>query len=462
MRTLSSKLTLGISLAIIFIFLTLILLIQFALPNYYNYVVQERLESDTQLLLVADQTQLKTVIQRLESGRDVTIVSHPLNHSATQINESILQQLQEKQVLLNEQIIDEQLLDRLNQTDTKVVTKTIAQDKLKTNFFLNYIERDGQILVLVASTAIFSEVAGIVNQLNVYMLLISLTVILVVVWIWSQRVTLPLKELETTARKIACSDFQTVEIYTNDEIEELAKAINQMSQELSKTHQKLLERNQNLKAFSSNISHEIKTPLALIKAYAYGIEEGLDDGTYAQIISEQADAITILLERLLTLAKLEKDPLEWQAYNFVDQFEAVMQKYEVNPYHHDVQLKITIDKRVRQLRVVADKQKMEMVLNNLISNAFKYTANKQIEVVIKYQKRAIVFAIKNGLSPETDLNFDKIWEPFYVVEGSRNKMLTGTGLGLSIVKAILDAHYMRYELNHYKEQLEFVMYLLKE
>ncbi|MGL4952828.1 MAG: sensor histidine kinase, partial [Culicoidibacterales bacterium] len=357
-------------------------------------------------------------------------------------------------------LVTQEILDQIKQKD--VVTKRFENDKIKTNFFINYFEREGQLILVVASTAIFSEVAGIVNQLNVYMLLISLAVILFVVWIWAQRVTLPIKELEATAKQIARSNFQTVEIYTNDEIEELAKAINQMSQELAKTHQKLLERNQNLKSFSANISHEIKTPLALIKAYAYGIEEGLDDGTYVTTIIEQTDAITLLVERLLTLAKLEKDPLEWQVYNFVDQFETVLQKYQVQSYQKETQLKVVIDKRVRNLNVVADKQKIEMVLNNLISNAFKYTANQQIEITLKYQKKGIAFAIKNGISRETDVNFDKIWEPFYVVEDSRNKNLTGTGLGLSIVKAILDAHYMEYELNHYREQLEFIVYLMKE
>ncbi len=460
MKSLSSKLTFGISIAIICIFTTLILLIQFVLPYYYNYIIQQQLQTDTQTVLAAPSEILPEVTKRIANLNDIIILQQPLEQNLGTLNQQLLVQLQTQEILIGEAIITQEILDQIH--NNQVASEVFENDKLKTNFFVNYIERDGQLIVLIASTAIFSEVAGIVNQLNVYMLLISLVVILAVVWIWSQRVTLPLKKLETTARQIARSDFHTVEIYTNDEIEELAKAINQMSQELAKTHHKLLERNQNLKAFSANISHEIKTPLALIKAYAYGIEEGLDDGTYAETIIEQTDAITSLVERLLTLSKLEKDPLDWQAYNFVEQFENVLQKYQVQLYQQDTQVKITIDKRVRQLNVVADKQKMEMVLNNLLSNAFKYTANKQIEIAIKYQKKAIVFAIKNGLSPEADVNFDKIWEPFYVVEHSRNKSLTGTGLGLSIVKAILDAHYMKYELNHYKEQFEFVMYLLKE
>ncbi|MGL6009263.1 MAG: HAMP domain-containing sensor histidine kinase [Culicoidibacterales bacterium] len=460
MKTLSSRLAFGISLSIIIIFLSLIALIQYVLPNYYNYVIQQQLQTDTQILLSAKSQQLDAMILKVETMKDVTIVKQPIPQNLATLNQQLVQQLQNKQIVLTEPLVTQEILDQIKQQD--VVTKRFENDKIKTNFFINYFEREGQLILVVASTAIFSEVAGIVNQLNVYMLLISLAVILFVVWIWAQRVTLPIKELEATAKQIARSNFQTVEIYTNDEIEELAKAINQMSQELAKTHQKLLERNQNLKSFSANISHEIKTPLALIKAYAYGIEEGLDDGTYVTTIIEQTDAITLLVERLLTLAKLEKDPLEWQVYNFVDQFETVLQKYQVQSYQKETQLKVVIDKRVRNLNVVADKQKIEMVLNNLISNAFKYTANQQIEITLKYQKKGIAFAIKNGISRETDVNFDKIWEPFYVVEDSRNKNLTGTGLGLSIVKAILDAHYMEYELNHYREQLEFIVYLMKE
>ncbi|MGL4952415.1 MAG: hypothetical protein ACRC5Q_01260, partial [Culicoidibacterales bacterium] len=141
MKTLSSRLAFGISLSIIIIFLSLIALIQYVLPNYYNYVIQQQLQTDTQILLSAKSQQLDAMILKVETMKDVTIVKQPIPQNLATLNQQLVQQLQNKQIVLTEPLVTQEILDQIKQQD--VVTKRFENDKIKTNFFINYFEREG-------------------------------------------------------------------------------------------------------------------------------------------------------------------------------------------------------------------------------------------------------------------------------------------------------------------------------
>ncbi len=97
---------------------------------------------------------------------------------------------------------------------------------------------------------------------------------------------------------------------TNDEIGDLATSINIMSEKLHEAHEDLTDRNEHLKRFMGDVTHELKTPIALVKAYSMGIKDGLDDGTYIDTIIKQTDQISNLIEELLRFSKLERDVLQ--------------------------------------------------------------------------------------------------------------------------------------------------------
>ncbi len=122
-------------------------------------------------------------------------------------------------------------------------------------------------------------------------------------------------------------------------------------------------------------------------------------------------------------------------------------------------LKVTFDHKVESKSyVIADQEKIETVINNLISNAIKYTSDGIIEVQMKTSKSGIHLSVRNGVTNLDTEQITHIWEPFYVLETSRDKKLSGTGLGLSIVKQILDSHGLEHGINLVNNSIEFYIF----
>ncbi|PEL20441.1 sensor histidine kinase, partial [Bacillus pseudomycoides] len=297
------------------------------------------------------------------------------------------------------------------------------------------------------------------NTFNIYIFGFSIFLVIVLVWILSKTITTPLKELSDVAEDISHLDFKRTNVKTNDEIGDLANSINIMSDKLHEAHQDLTNRNEHLKRFMGDITHELKTPIALVKAYSMGIKDGLDDGTYVDTIIKQTDQITNLIEELLRFSKLERDVLQKEEFQVVQLIQSVIDKYEIEFRAKNIHLQM--DFRMEEPVVYADLDKMKMVFNNLISNAIKYTTNQNIKIVLEERKDYVYFSIQNGINPEVSQDIEKIWEPFYVLEASRNKEISGTGLGLAIVKSILERHGFEYGVSIIKNEIQFYMYIEK-
>jgi signal transduction histidine kinase len=282
-------------------------------------------------------------------------------------------------------------------------------------------------------------------------------IIVVVVWMMSYRITKPLQELGVVAKDISSLQFKHADIRTKDEIEELAESINTMSDKLHAAHQDLTRKNQSLKLFMSDITHELKTPIALIQAYAEGIQDDLDDGSYVGTILRQTESMNRLIDELLNFAKIEREDLERRRISVSALFHACAEKFDIERKSKQISLIVHEDPAASAATIFADEDKIRMVLNNLLSNAIKYTTNHQIEVSLYKQGEDIVLHMQNGIEPHEE-EIDKIWEPFYVLERSRNKEISGTGLGLAIVKSILEQHGYRYVAAVNGEQIHFYIY----
>ena len=245
-----------------------------------------------------------------------------------------------------------------------------------------------------------------------------------------------------------------------NEIDLLGEHMNQMSETLEKTISELKSANNELKIdiekkteidkmrkeFISNVSHELKTPIALIQGYAEGLQECINDDQasrdfYCEVIIDEADKMNQLVKNLLTLNQLESgcDHVVFEHFDVMEVIQGVINATAI--LREQNQIDLTVYGQEPEY-VWADEFKTEQVLTNYISNAIHYAAGeKQISVTVipgEETVRVEVFNTGNQI-PEQELSH--IWDKFYKVDKARTREYGGNGIGLSIVKAIMDSFH---------------------
>lgn len=451
MNKLGKKLFLSISLTVILIFTISLLIINYLLPKYNIYKTRENLNEFTMQIQNTSVNELEDVIRTIESENNVTFAYTSINQSEDDMNESLRMQLTKKKVVLNKLWITKDAVMKVKVEGQS--NKLYDQEKLKASFFAKYIAKDNTIILMGTSIAHSNEIIKTLNTFYLYILCFSLLLIILLVWILSKIITTPLKELSDVAQDISHLKFKRTKVKTNDEIGELADSINIMSDTLHEAHQDLTDRNEHLKRFMGDVTHELKTPIALVKAYSMGIKDGLDDGTYVDTIIKQTDQISNLIEELLQFSKLERDVLQKEEFPIEPLVRSIIDKHKIELESKEIQLQT--NSNIKNQVIYADLNKMGMVFQNLISNAIKYTTNQNIIITLEERNKSVYFQIKNGINAEQIKDVDKIWEPFYVLDSSRSKEKSGTGLGLAIVKSILERHGFDYGVSTKEGEIRF-------
>lgn len=458
MNKLGKKLFLSISLTVILIFTISLLLINYLLPKYNIYKTRESLEGITAQIQSTSSKQLDESITSIENEGNVSIAYTSINHSEDHINDELRMQLTKKRVALNKLWITKEEIMKVKNVGQS--NKIYDQEKMKSSFFVKYIAKDDKLILVGVSIAHSNEVIKTLNSFYLYMLGITIFLIIVLVWIFSTTITKPLKELSDVAEDISNLKFERAKVKTNDEIGDLAISINIMSDKLNEAHEDLTDRNEHLKRFMGDVTHELKTPIALVKAYSMGIKDGLDDGTYIDTIIKQTDHISNLIEELLRFSKLERDVLQKEEFSIKSLVQSILHKHKIELESKEIDLHVNY--HAGDAVVYADVNKMRMVFQNLISNAIKYTANQHIKITLEERNDSVYFQIQNGMNVEHIKDIDKLWEPFYVLETSRSKEHSGTGLGLAIVKSILERHGFDYGVSTIEGEIRFYINMEKD
>ena len=451
MNKLGKKLFLSISLTVILIFTISLLIINYLLPKYNIYKTRENLNEFTMQIQNTSVNELEDVIRTIESENNVTFAYTSINQSEDDMNEALRMQLTKKKVVLNKLWITKDAVMKVKVEGQS--NKLYDQEKLKASFFAKYIAKDNTIILMGTSIAHSNEIIKTLNTFYLYILCFSLLLIILLVWILSKIITTPLKDLSDVAQDISHLKFKRTKVKTNDEIGELADSINIMSDTLHEAHQDLTDRNEHLKRFMGDVTHELKTPIALVKAYSMGIKDGLDDGTYVDTIIKQTDQISNLIEELLRFSKLERDVLQKEEFPIEPLVRSIIDKHKIELDSKEIQLQT--NSNIKNQVIYADLNKMGMVFQNLISNAIKYTTNQNIIITLEERNKSVYFQIKNGINAEQIQDIEKIWEPFYVLDSSRSKEKSGTGLGLAIVKSILERHGFDYGVSTKEGEIRF-------
>lgn len=367
--------------------------------------------------------------------------------------------------------------DVIRQTDAYTIYRDDAQGVTGDVEYLKMCGRlsDGSWFIMQSPLASIQESASLASRFLIYLGVIGIVLGGLLIWLFSRRITQPVMELARLSQEMANLNFEAK--YTRDgedEIGILGRNFNRMSAQLEKTVSELKSANNQLQKdieqkekiedmrneFLGNVSHELKTPIALIQGYAEGLKEGVNDDPesrefYCDVIMDEAGKMNIMVKNLLALNQLEfgNDEVQFDRFDIVRLVRGVIASCEILVQQAEAAVDFIADDC---LYVWADEFKTEQVIRNYVSNAFHHASGeKVIEVKIVVEGKKARTSVFNTGTPIPEEDISHIWEKFYKVDKAHTREYGGNGIGLSIVKAIMESFHQQYGVKNYDNGVEF-------
>lgn len=370
-----------------------------------------------------------------------------------------------------------------SQDDVTVLkeTETYTLKKIYVNrmnaYYIYLLGRmdDGNYAMLRASVESIHESAQISNQFFIYVTMCLCMISFLAMLFISKRFTEKILVLAKIAQKMSHLDFeQKYPVTTEDEIGILGDSINTLSKTLEKTLGELKSANVQLKReleqkmqidemrkeFLSNVSHELKTPIALIQGYAEGLQENINDDPesrefYCEVIMDEASKMNMLVKKLLDLNQIEfgTENLTMERFDIVATIDNILSNAEILFRQKEAVLKFNADEPIY---VWGDVYLIEEAFSNYMSNALNHIdGDRIIEVNVRKEGDQARVSVYNTGEPIPEEDIDQIWVKFYKVDKARTREYGGSGVGLSIVKATMDRLGQGYGVRNIKDGVEF-------
>ncbi len=321
------------------------------------------------------------------------------------------------------------------------------------------------------------ESAQITNRFFLTTGIVGLFISILIIFLLARGITRPIKELTNISRDMSELRFEVKyqpKHQDSSELAELGAHMNEMSDALEKTITSLKNANNELKQdieqkekvdemrkeFLSSVSHELKTPIALIQGYAEGLKEGLGDDAeskdyYCEVIVDEANKMNHMVKQLLSLSHLEagNDSIEMSRFNISEMISGLVQSTQLLAEHSDITL---FFEETEDMYVWGDVFKVEEVLTNYISNAIHHADGaKEIHIYFQQKEGILRVCVFNTGLPIPEDEMDRIWEKFYKVDKARTREYGGSGIGLSIVKAIMESMHQACGVKNLTNGVEF-------
>ena len=345
----------------------------------------------------------------------------------------------------------------------------------------NFLELTGQLpdnywVYLRTNYQGMKESVGVSNRFMVQVGGIILLLGILCMFFVSKKYTKPILKLAQHAKEMEKLNFSSR--YTEerqDEIGVLGNSMNSLADKLEETISELKTANNELqldlerrteqeemrREFLANVSHELKTPIALIQGYAEGLQDNINEDAegrefYCEVIVDEANKMNKMVKRLLSLNQLEfgNDQVHLEHFDLRGVVDSVLHSTDILFKQKNVEL--SYQPSDEPVMVWADEYMIEEVVTNYISNALNHVEfDNKIEIKMSWEEGKVRTSVFNTGKPIPESDIDKIWTKFYKVDKARTREYGGNGIGLSIVKAIMDAHNQDYGVVNYDNGVEF-------
>lgn len=371
--------------------------------------------------------------------------------------------------------------DVLREYDNYMIQKTF--DPLSKTFYLEswgFFSDNATIFIMTMPMESIHESAAISTRFLMFVGIVVILVGSILIYFITRHITMPIKRLSELSEKMSNLDFDAryeTSRRSTEEIDTLGNSMNVLSERLKTTIGELKEANAQLKKdidekvqidemrkeFIANVSHELKTPIALIQGYAEGLVEGMAEDKenrdyYCGVIMDEAGKMNRMVRQLLTLTALEfgGERLSVERFDLTELIASVISSSGVLLKQNE----LTVDFDGKEpVYVMGDEFKIEEVITNYLTNAIHHVGGgeKKIQIWIDHRRdgKEVCVEVFNTGNPIPDEALPNLWTKFYKVDKARTREYGGSGIGLSIVKAIMEMHHKACGVKNHENGVEF-------
>lgn len=352
-------------------------------------------------------------------------------------------------MLLRSRVVDKNIIKQLQEAKSNMLFLSMNDDVADSILLASYIGNKNNPDAYVFIYSYLEPIGTTMSILQTTFLITANIVLLigcVIAIILSSHIANPLVKISRNANRLITGQFN-MPVRNNDyeEIATLTENLNEASKEISRTEDLR-------KDLIANVSHDLRTPLTMIKAYAEMIRDLSGDNpekrnNHLGVIIDETDRLTTLVTDLLNLSKIQSgvSELNREIFNFSEHVEELLKRFMLL----DDKADYSIDKQIQEnIFIDCDKQKIEQVIYNLVNNAINYIGPDKVVTIRLYcinGKEARFEVSDRGVGiPQEQIPY--LWDRYYKVDRSQNhqRAVKGTGLGLSIVKGVLEGHGFKY------------------
>ncbi|MBJ8204427.1 HAMP domain-containing protein [Bacillus cereus] len=414
---------------------------------------------DQDINLASSKTFISGTLQKVQ------IPEENLSSNINYTNRLFMERIQAFQVnlLFNEK-------NDMRSNSTKILD--YMQNDIKYKLLIEPIkENDGATTYIFVMTSLqpVDEAVQMIQDYYMYIILFVLILVLFSSFYYSKGIAKPLLRINNTTQKMANLDFsEKIPITSKDEIGALSSNINTLSNTLHSHINQLqqdIEKEKQLentrKEFIAGVSHELKTPLSIMKSCISILKDGVASHKkdyYFEAMAKEVDKMDMLIVDMLHLAKFESGTYKMDMDIFyIDQLiEQICEHLSLEITNKELQ----VNQNLSKVEVIANRHRIEQVLTNFITNAIRYTPEKEKIVISTTQENyRVKICVENKGAHIPKEQLEKIWDRFYRTDAARQRSKGGTGLGLAISKNILELHGVEYGVFNTEDGVLFFFYL---